>query len=69
METKRRSWCKAMTWQALGLVTSLGVSFWHTASLSESIGLTLSLAATGLVMYAVHERLWDRIHWGRQIEP
>ena len=66
MDSKRRSWCKALTWQMLGLVTSVLISYWHTGSISQSIGLTLSLAGTGLIMYALHERLWAKVSWGRQ---
>ena len=69
MELKRRSWLKAVTWQALGLITSIMVSFAFTGSLSQSLGLSLALAGTGLVMYALHERLWQRINWGRIRTP
>lgn len=65
MDSKRRSWMKAITWQILGLFTSMAVSYLVIGSWAASFGLSMALAATGLVMYALHERVWARIHWGR----
>lgn len=65
MDSKRRSWMKAITWQILGLFTSMMVSYLVMGSWAASLGLSLALAATGLVMYTLHERIWARIHWGR----
>lgn len=66
MESKRRTWAKAITWQILGLCVSMVVSFFFTGSWSAAGGLSLALAGTGLIMYALHERIWQHIHWGRR---
>ena len=64
METPLRSLVKAVTWQALGLVTMTAITFALTGSLATGGAVALSGAATGAVVYVVHERIWARIRWG-----
>jgi uncharacterized membrane protein len=69
METPFRSLVKALTWQALGLVTMTALTFALTGSLVTGGAVALGSAALGLVLYAAHERVWARIRWGlRAIE-
>ncbi|ETX15452.1 hypothetical protein OCH239_16660 [Roseivivax halodurans JCM 10272] len=65
METRARTWVKAIGWQSLGLVTMtlLGVLF--TGSVSAGGTLALASTALGLCTYVLYERLWARIGWGR----
>ena len=65
METQRRSWMKAITWQIVGLVTTMIISYVYTGDWASSAGLSFILAAMGMVMYTLHERVWARIQWGR----
>ena len=64
MESKRRTWAKALTWQLLGLLVSLIVGYFFTGNWGSACGLSLALAGAGLITYALHERLWQRIQWG-----
>jgi uncharacterized membrane protein len=64
METKYRTWTKALTWQLLGLLVMTMINLWYIGDWSKSLGLSLALAASGLVMFYLHERLWARIRWG-----
>ena len=65
MDLPRRTLAKALTWQAVGLVTMtlLGLAF--TGSVGQ--GATLAGASTllGLGCYVLHERAWARVGWGR----
>lgn len=56
--TRRHIFLKALSWQALGLVTSLLITYAYTGSIAASWALTMSLTATGLIMYMLHERAW-----------
>jgi uncharacterized membrane protein len=64
MENKKRTWAKAVTWQVSGLIVMTVVNYFYLGSLQQGAGLSLLLAALGLVSYVIHERLWARIHWG-----
>ncbi|MGB0966104.1 MAG: DUF2061 domain-containing protein [Litorivicinus sp.] len=66
MDRQRRSWMKAITWQILGLFTTVLIGYGFTGSWTSSATLSLALAGTSLVMYTLHERIWERIHWGRR---
>ncbi|NCC21264.1 MAG: DUF2061 domain-containing protein [Alphaproteobacteria bacterium] len=65
MESCTRSLVKAITWQLLGLCTTTVITFLFTGSLAEAAGLTVSLTLVALVMYVIHERIWQFVRWGR----
>ncbi|MEQ8599471.1 MAG: DUF2061 domain-containing protein [Devosia sp.] len=65
MESSARSIVKAVTWQAIGLVTMTLMGWLATGSLVAAGGLALSGALSGFVCFILHERLWARIQWGR----
>jgi uncharacterized membrane protein len=66
MENKKRTWAKAVTWQISGLVMMTAANYFYLGNLQQSAGLSLLLAALGLVSYVIHERLWARTRWGIQ---
>lgn len=65
MESPARSIVKAVTWQAIGLVTMTLMAWFATGSLTAAGGLALAGALSGFVCFILHERLWARISWGR----
>ena len=70
MEHRYRSIVKAISWRATGTVDTLVVSFLVT----QKIGVALSIGGievfTKMVLYYFHERLWNRLSFGRQkIDP
>jgi len=64
METTLRSIVKALTWQALGLVTMTAIGYAVTGSARAGGAMALASAAIGLVAFIFHERLWARVRWG-----
>ena len=65
LESPARSIVKAVTWQAIGLVTMTLMGWLATGSLAAAGGLAISGALSGFVCFILHERLWARIQWGR----
>lgn len=68
MEQNKRTWAKAFTWQASGLVIMTAVNYLYLGSLQQSLGLSALLTAMGLLTYVVHERAWARVRWGRTLQ-
>ncbi|MCZ7662193.1 MAG: DUF2061 domain-containing protein [Thermoleophilia bacterium] len=69
MESVRRSAVKALSWRTFASLNT-GLITWLVTGrlgLAATIGVTDSLAK--LVTYFLHERLWDRIAYGRPKEP
>ena len=64
MENKKRTWTKALTWQAIGLLMMSTVNYLYLGDLHQGIGLSLLLTVQGLLTYVVHERVWARVRWG-----
>ena len=64
-ESWRRAVVKSVVWRVIGVVILGGVSYAFTGSFSESLGITSVFTAIRVVLYVVHERVWDRIGWGR----
>lgn len=65
METRTRSFVKAMIWSVMGLATMMIVGGIATGSIAVGGVMALVNAAIGLVLYVVYERIWATIHWGR----
>ncbi|NDR56892.1 DUF2061 domain-containing protein [Aliiruegeria sabulilitoris] len=64
-ETPRRSFVKALTWQAMGLVVMTAITWTVTGSAGTGGAIALLGAASGMVTYMLHERAWARVRWGR----
>lgn len=66
MESTRRTLLKAITWQALGIVTVSALSYPHTHSLLAALSLAASASVSGFFFFLLHERLWNAVTWGRK---
>ena len=64
-----RSLLKGISWQTLGLFSTMLISYWFTGSLFQSIGMALTLSGLSLIVYVAHERLWEKLPFGRQTPP
>lgn len=64
-EKPLRSVLKALSWRLIGTLDTLVVSYFLTGE----IGLATSIASvdfiTKLVLYFFHERIWNKIKWGK----
>ncbi len=60
-----RSVAKALSWRVVGTLDTLIVSF----ILTKEIGVASLIASvdflTKMVLYFFHERLWNKIKWGK----
>lgn len=68
MDSQKRTLLKALTWQALGLVSMTLVGLAHTGSLTAGVSLAASSMVVGFVFFLIHERVWNAIRWGRRNE-
>ena len=65
MESTQRTISKAISWQLLGLIVMSLVSFYFTGSVRSAISLSLTSMLSGLIFYVIHEKVWQRIQWGK----
>ena len=69
LETRSRAWMKSLVWRILGIFI-LGVISWSiTRDLKEMTIITALFHGIRLILYYVHERIWEKIKWGRIKHP
>jgi len=60
-----RTLAKTVSWRAVATVASFAVSY----ILSNNIVLSSSIAGSQIIiqsfLYIIHERIWNKIQWGR----
>lgn len=65
METTLRTWTKALSWQLTGILVSSLIGYYFTGSLTAALSLAGMSSVSGLLMFVLHEKLWQRVNWGR----
>lgn len=65
MESHKRSIIKAISWRILGSLVTGSLVFIFTGELALAAGLGSIDAIIKVFVYYGHERIWDKIHFGR----
>lgn len=60
-----RSLVKAFTFRALILCSDAVVIFLITHRWDTTLGLVIATNLASSTLYFIHERIWNRIRWGR----
>jgi uncharacterized membrane protein len=60
-DSKRKSLLKAISWQTLGLFTTLGITWLFTGSLVQAGSMTFVMTGVAFITYFLHERVWARV--------
>ena len=64
METRIRSFAKAVTWRITGTLDTFLISWFVTGSPVFAVTIAASEVFTKIFLYWLHERGWNKIHWG-----
>jgi uncharacterized membrane protein len=64
----KRSLLKAITFRMLILCSDAIVIFLITRRWDTTIGLVIATNLASTTLYFIHERVWNRIQWGRGVE-
>jgi uncharacterized membrane protein len=68
-ETARRSVVKSLSWRLLALIITSSVAFGLTRRLSFAAEIGVIDTAIKLFVYFAHERVWNKIDYGRLKAP
>lgn len=68
METRKRSFAKTIVWRIIATTVTILVSFIWLGEWAASIALAVTANGIKAVLYYGHERLWNRIDFGREKE-
>jgi len=68
--TTQRSIVKAVTYRGIIVVLDITVIYFLTGRVDVALGFTIISNIYTTAAYFLHERVWNKIHWGtEQIKP
>jgi uncharacterized membrane protein len=65
-DSNYRSLMKAITWRMTGTIDTFLVSWIITGTLSLATGIALAEIFTKVGLFWLHERVWNKVSWGRK---
>jgi uncharacterized membrane protein len=68
-EKPYRSMVKAVSWRATGTLDTILISFLITRKLEFALSIGVVELFTKMLLYYVHERIWNRLSFGREQPP
>jgi adenylylsulfate kinase len=69
MESRSRSLAKAVSYRVLGSISTGALVFLFTGNLTVSVGAGLLDSIVKIILYFLHERVWQHISYGRPKAP
>ena len=60
-----RSFIKSISWRIIGTLDTIIISYLVTGTLTFALSIGAIELVTKMGLYVVHERIWNRIHWGK----
>lgn len=69
MDTRSRSLAKAFSYRLLGSASTGAMVFLFTGDAKMSVGAGLLDSVVKIVLYFLHERIWNYIPFGRPKAP
>lgn len=61
-----RSLAKAVSWRVTGTIDTFIISWIITGHVLLATGIAFTEILTKIVLFWLHERVWNRIKWGRK---
>jgi len=66
-ETFRRSVVKTISYRIIIIILDFVAIYLFTGKISVALGFTIVSNIYTTVVYFFHERIWDKIKWGKRI--
>ena len=61
-----RSLLKTITWRIIGTLDTIFISYLITGSFKMGVVIGGSEVFTKMILYFIHERIWQRINFGKR---
>lgn len=65
MESTKRSIAKTISWRITGSLATFLISYMILGNISVSGTIAIIQLTFNTLLYFVHERIWNKIHWGK----
>lgn len=63
--SRRVSLTKGVTWRFLGSIDTMLIALIYTGNLNMGAKIASTEFITKVILYYIHERIWNRIHFGQ----
>jgi len=67
-DSLKRSLLKSITYRALASSALAVISWFYTGNLFETSFITIAFTVVAIVIYYIHERVWDKIERQRHLK-
>jgi uncharacterized membrane protein len=64
-ESKSRSLTKTIVYRITNIVADLVIVYALTRRVDVTVGVTIFTNMASTILYYLHERVWNRISWGK----
>lgn len=64
-EQPKRSVVKSLSWRVIGTLDTIVISWIITGALTLAFSIGMVELVTKMILYFLHERMWNSIKWGR----
>jgi len=61
-----RSFVKAVTWRLTGTFDTFVLTYIITKKIKFALAISATEVFTKIFLYYVHERIWNKVKWGRE---
>lgn len=65
-DTPIRSLAKAVSWRVTGTIDTFIISWFITGQILLASGIAFTEIMTKVCLFWIHERVWNKINFGRQ---
>ena len=65
IDKPKRSLIKTITWRITGSGATFGISYLISGNFVIAGSIATIQLVTNTVLYFIHERVWNRVKWGR----
>lgn len=61
-----RSIVKAISWRLIGTLDTIIIAYFITNTLQQALTIGLIEWVSKMILYFIHERVWNQILWGKK---
>ena len=65
MDKRLRSLIKSATYRIIAFIVLMVITWYATGDLVQTTFISVTFHTIQLFLYYIHERLWERINWGK----
>jgi len=69
MEHPKRSLAKALTWRVIAFLVTIIAIYIYSRDIRQSLVVGISANVVKIFLYYIHERLWNKVKFGREEQP